>query len=197
MAPTTLPFYPTPPLLLPHPPHRPKAPILTVRCAFGYHQNNGSANKKRSSRGTAVAPRPQRQRRFPSPPQKLSRQNTRDRPQNERGEDGEEKRHCKEGEFPGSRFMSQQKQRQQNTRQRPHKQRGEELEKKKHWKEGEFPGSTNDDDSLVMPRKTQAKNAKKGVEDRVSIKAWAPTVTETLTDLMNKKQWENALQVVS
>ncbi|XP_068659865.1 pentatricopeptide repeat-containing protein At3g06430, chloroplastic [Aristolochia californica] len=65
--------------------------------------------------------------------------------------------------------------------------------KKRLWKEGEFPGVS--ETSLSRPRKSPIKNIKKKIDDRNAAKAWVPTVTETLTDKIEKKQWEVALEV--
>lgn len=64
--------------------------------------------------------------------------------------------------------------------------------KKKHWKEDEFPGFT---EGSVPPRRSPIKNVKKKLDDRAEAKAWVPTVTETLADKIQKKLWEDALEV--
>ncbi|XP_077219130.1 tetratricopeptide repeat (TPR)-like superfamily protein [Tasmannia lanceolata] len=63
--------------------------------------------------------------------------------------------------------------------------------KKRHWKEGEFPGIS---DASVRKR-TPLKNVKKKMDDKREAKAWTSTVTETLSQAIQKKQWEHALEV--
>lgn len=63
--------------------------------------------------------------------------------------------------------------------------------KKRIWKEGEFPGITEP----VNPRRTPMKNVKKKLDRRSKANGWANTVTETLSDLIAKKQWIQALEV--
>lgn len=62
---------------------------------------------------------------------------------------------------------------------------------KKVWKEGEYPG----DNKIITPRRTLVKNVKKRIDDRTAAKAWTPTVTEILADVIQNKQWEDALEV--
>ncbi|XP_014506945.1 pentatricopeptide repeat-containing protein At3g06430, chloroplastic [Vigna radiata var. radiata] len=66
--------------------------------------------------------------------------------------------------------------------------------KKRHWKKGEFPGTseTSVDDST---RRTPIKNIKRKLEKKNSAKAWVNTVTESLSEQIDKKQWLQALQV--
>eukprot|EP00262_Sarcandra_glabra_P009434 TRINITY_DN23817_c0_g1_i1.p1 TRINITY_DN23817_c0_g1~~TRINITY_DN23817_c0_g1_i1.p1 ORF type:complete len:544 (-),score=69.77 TRINITY_DN23817_c0_g1_i1:189-1763(-) len=64
--------------------------------------------------------------------------------------------------------------------------------KKRYWKEGEFPG-ISDGYHSISPR-TPIKNMKKKMDDRRSAKAWVPTVTETLAEKIQKKQWRDALE---
>lgn len=63
--------------------------------------------------------------------------------------------------------------------------------KKRIWKEGEFPGITEP----VNSRRTPIKNVKKKLDRRSKANGWANTVTETLSDLIAKKQWLQALEV--
>ncbi|KAI4335069.1 hypothetical protein L6164_013750 [Bauhinia variegata] len=67
-------------------------------------------------------------------------------------------------------------------------------DKKRHWKEGEYPGIS--ETSLSgSTRKTPIKNLKKKLERKANAKAWVSTVTETLSDRIEKKQWLQALEV--
>ena len=61
--------------------------------------------------------------------------------------------------------------------------------RKKHWREGEFPGVSEGS------RGTPIKNLKKKVDDKEMAKAWASTVTETLGERIQKKDWQGALEV--
>lgn len=65
--------------------------------------------------------------------------------------------------------------------------------KKRHWKEGEFPGVS--EAGVSKPPRTPIKNVKKKVDDRAAAKAWVSTVTEALAEKMQKKQWQEALEV--
>ncbi|KAJ0980003.1 hypothetical protein J5N97_015477 [Dioscorea zingiberensis] len=65
--------------------------------------------------------------------------------------------------------------------------------KKRHWKEGEFPGVA--DESILGSRRPPIKNIKKKLDDRTAAKGWVSTVTETLVDKIQKRQWEAALEV--
>ncbi|CAE5966346.1 unnamed protein product [Arabidopsis arenosa] len=65
------------------------------------------------------------------------------------------------------------------------------VTKKRLWKDGEFPGITEP----VNPRRTPIKNVKKKLDRRSKANGWANTVTETLSDLIAKKQWLQALEV--
>ncbi|CAA6662168.1 unnamed protein product [Spirodela intermedia] len=56
--------------------------------------------------------------------------------------------------------------------------RSREEVKRRHWREGEFPG-----------------NVKKKLEDREAAKAWVSTVTESLAERIQKKDWEGTLEV--
>ncbi|RZR76559.1 hypothetical protein BHM03_00001415 [Ensete ventricosum] len=66
--------------------------------------------------------------------------------------------------------------------------------KKRHWKEGEFPGIS--ESSISRQPRTPIKNLKKKADDRAAAKAWACTVTEALADRIQKKQWQEALEVL-
>lgn len=65
--------------------------------------------------------------------------------------------------------------------------------KKRHWKAGEFPEVIGS--SITGSSRRPIKNVKKKIDDRVAAKAWACTVTEALSDRIQKKQWEQALEV--
>ncbi|XP_010914763.1 pentatricopeptide repeat-containing protein At3g06430, chloroplastic [Elaeis guineensis] len=65
--------------------------------------------------------------------------------------------------------------------------------KKRHWKEGEFPGVS--EAAVSKPPRTPIKNVKKKVDDRAAAKAWVSTVTEALAEKIQKKQWQEALEV--
>ncbi|XP_010270963.1 PREDICTED: pentatricopeptide repeat-containing protein At3g06430, chloroplastic [Nelumbo nucifera] len=66
--------------------------------------------------------------------------------------------------------------------------------KKRHWKEGEFPG-ISDASFPSSSNRTPLKNVKKKMDNKNKAKAWANTVTEALADRIQKKLWEDALQV--
>ncbi|PKA48163.1 Pentatricopeptide repeat-containing protein [Apostasia shenzhenica] len=65
--------------------------------------------------------------------------------------------------------------------------------KKRHWSVGEFPGKS--DISILRSQRPPIKNVKKKVDRRAAAKAWVCTVTEALADKIQKKQWEQALEV--
>ncbi|KAK8948543.1 Pentatricopeptide repeat-containing protein [Platanthera zijinensis] len=65
--------------------------------------------------------------------------------------------------------------------------------KQRHWKAGEFPGVSGD--SITGSPRRPIKNVKKKMVARAAAKAWACTVTEALADRIQKKQWEQALEV--
>ncbi|KAL5700648.1 hypothetical protein ACHQM5_026068 [Ranunculus cassubicifolius] len=65
--------------------------------------------------------------------------------------------------------------------------------KKRHWKQGEYPGTL--DPSISRSSRSPLKNLKKKLDDRISSKGWASTVTEALSDRITNKQWQEALQV--
>ncbi|KAG0497931.1 hypothetical protein HPP92_002622 [Vanilla planifolia] len=65
--------------------------------------------------------------------------------------------------------------------------------KKRHWKAGEFPGTS--ESSIAGSPRPPIKNVKKKIDDRAAAKAWACTVTEAFSDRVEKKQWEQALDV--
>lgn len=71
--------------------------------------------------------------------------------------------------------------------------------KKKHWKIGEYPGvtetSTSQFSSTNKNKRTPIKNIKKKLDRKDNAKGWANTVTEALSEAIDKKQWLRALQV--
>ncbi|PIN23275.1 hypothetical protein CDL12_04041 [Handroanthus impetiginosus] len=70
--------------------------------------------------------------------------------------------------------------------------------KKKHWKIGEYPGVTETSIpqySSNNKKKTPIKNIKKKLDKKNNGNAWANTVTEALSEAIDKKQWHRALQV--
>ncbi|KAK2358461.1 Pentatricopeptide repeat (PPR) superfamily protein [Trifolium repens] len=63
--------------------------------------------------------------------------------------------------------------------------------KKKHWKQGEFPGFSE----TPGTRRKPIKNIKKKLDRKNDAKAWVSTVTEALSERIDKKQWLQALEV--
>ncbi|OIW00176.1 hypothetical protein TanjilG_29166 [Lupinus angustifolius] len=63
--------------------------------------------------------------------------------------------------------------------------------KKKHWKQGEFPGTSE----KPSTRRTPIKNIKKRLDKKDIAKAWVNTVTEALSERVDKKQWLQALEI--
>ncbi|KAG6664123.1 pentatricopeptide repeat-containing protein At3g06430, chloroplastic [Carya illinoinensis] len=68
------------------------------------------------------------------------------------------------------------------------------VAKKRHWKEGEFPGFS-ETSTRGSGKKTPIKNLKKKLDRKNNAKAWANTVTEALSELIQKKMWLQALEV--
>lgn len=66
--------------------------------------------------------------------------------------------------------------------------------KKRHWKKGEYPGESVNT-TASSRRRTPIKNIKKRMDHKLKAKAWVCTVTETLSDLIQKKNWLEALEV--
>lgn len=66
--------------------------------------------------------------------------------------------------------------------------------KKKHWKQGEHPGLILHPDSST--RRTPIKNIAKKLERKKNASAWVNTVTEALSDAVDKKLWLRALEVI-
>ncbi|XP_052203860.1 pentatricopeptide repeat-containing protein At3g06430, chloroplastic [Diospyros lotus] len=72
------------------------------------------------------------------------------------------------------------------------------VQKKRHWKVGEYPGvseSSSPRNPSERSKSTPIKNIKKKLDRRNNAKAWANTVTEALSDRIQKKQWLQALEV--
>ncbi|KAL3641860.1 hypothetical protein CASFOL_012675 [Castilleja foliolosa] len=71
--------------------------------------------------------------------------------------------------------------------------------RKKHWKIGEYPGLTESSipqfSSTNNRKRTPIKNIKKKLDKKNNAKGWANTVTEALSEAIDKKQWARALQV--
>ncbi|KAF5737111.1 Tetratricopeptide repeat (TPR)-like superfamily protein [Tripterygium wilfordii] len=68
--------------------------------------------------------------------------------------------------------------------------------KKRHWKEGEFPGAGISETSVVgTSKKPPIKNIKKKLDRKNKAKAWVNTVTEALSDSIDKKLWLQSLEV--
>ncbi|KAJ8630912.1 hypothetical protein MRB53_024235 [Persea americana] len=65
------------------------------------------------------------------------------------------------------------------------------------WKVGEHPGVSDASHSRSLPRSTPLKNVKKKIDDRNAAKGWASTVTEALSEKIQKKQWEAALEIIT
>ncbi|XP_021822436.1 pentatricopeptide repeat-containing protein At3g06430, chloroplastic [Prunus avium] len=66
--------------------------------------------------------------------------------------------------------------------------------RKRHWKQGEFPGVSETSIPGIY-RRAPLKNVKKKLDRKNNAKAWANTVTEALSDAIDKKQWLQALEV--
>lgn len=64
--------------------------------------------------------------------------------------------------------------------------------KKKHWKQGEFPGFSQSEGST---RRGPIKKLKQKIDRKNNAKAWVNTVTEALSERVDKKQWLQALEV--
>lgn len=68
-------------------------------------------------------------------------------------------------------------------------------QKKKIWKQGEYPGDVSGSDRSKSSRRTPIKNIKKKMDRKKNLNAWVSTVTEALSDSIETKQWQRALQV--
>ncbi|KAL5564645.1 hypothetical protein UlMin_027809 [Ulmus minor] len=66
--------------------------------------------------------------------------------------------------------------------------------RKKLWKQGEYPGISETSIPGIY-QKPPIKNVKKMLDRKNKAKAWVSTVTETLSDRIQNKQWLQALQV--
>ncbi|KAL6535648.1 hypothetical protein OROMI_027022 [Orobanche minor] len=72
------------------------------------------------------------------------------------------------------------------------------LPKENHWEIGEYPAVTETSVPQFLSnnkRKTRIKNIKKKLDKNNNAKAWANTVTEALSDAIDKRQWFRGLQV--
>lgn len=70
--------------------------------------------------------------------------------------------------------------------------------KKKHWKIGEYPDFSEVSVSHLnnkKGRRTPIKNIKKKINRKNTANPWVDTVPEALSDCIDKKQWQQALQV--
>lgn len=68
-------------------------------------------------------------------------------------------------------------------------------QKKKIWKQGEYPGDVSGSDRSKSSRRTPIKNIKKKMDRKKNLNAWVSTVTEAMSDSIETKQWQRALQV--
>ncbi|XP_015060612.1 pentatricopeptide repeat-containing protein At3g06430, chloroplastic-like [Solanum pennellii] len=66
--------------------------------------------------------------------------------------------------------------------------------KKKHWKQGEYPGFT-EQSGFKNNKRTPIKNIKKKLDRKGNAKGWVNTITEALSEYIEKKQWVQALEV--
>lgn len=72
--------------------------------------------------------------------------------------------------------------------------------KKKHWKIGEYPGvsvTSFPQFSSNNKKRTPIKNIKKKLDKKNNANAWVNTVTEALSEAIDRKQWPRAIQVNS
>lgn len=66
--------------------------------------------------------------------------------------------------------------------------------RKRHWKNGEYLGVSETSIPGIY-KKPPIKNLKKKLDRKNKAKAWASTVTETLIERIQNKQWFQALEV--
>lgn len=66
--------------------------------------------------------------------------------------------------------------------------------RKRHWKQGEYPGIPETAKPGIS-RRPPIKNVKKKLDRKNEAKAWANTVTESLSERIQNKQWFQALEV--
>lgn len=74
----------------------------------------------------------------------------------------------------------------------------DETTRKKHWKVGEYPGLTQTSFTRFSDdkkKRTPIKNIKKKLDKKNNAKAWVSTVTEALSEAIDNKNWQRALQV--
>ncbi|KAH0730158.1 hypothetical protein KY290_001217 [Solanum tuberosum] len=69
------------------------------------------------------------------------------------------------------------------------------FEKKKQWKEGEYPGFSEVSISHLNNKKGRGTPINKKVHRKNTANPWVNTVPEALSDCVDKKQWQQALQV--
>ncbi|KAM1742101.1 hypothetical protein ACFX12_012136 [Malus domestica] len=102
------------------------------------------------------------------------------------------KKHWKRGEFPGvSETSTPATYRKASARSASYPSSDN---RKKHWKQGEFPGVSETSIPAIYI-KPPLKNVKKKLDGKNNAKAWVNTVTEALSDAIDKKQWLQALEV--
>ncbi|PHU29978.1 Pentatricopeptide repeat-containing protein, chloroplastic [Capsicum chinense] len=69
------------------------------------------------------------------------------------------------------------------------------FSKMKHWKEGEYPGFSEVSVSHLNNKKGRRTPFKKKIDRKNAGNTWVNTVPEALSDCIDKKQWQQALQV--
>ncbi|XP_015062643.1 pentatricopeptide repeat-containing protein At3g06430, chloroplastic-like isoform X2 [Solanum pennellii] len=69
------------------------------------------------------------------------------------------------------------------------------FERKKHWKEGEYPGFSEVSVSHLNNKKGRRTPINKKIDRKNTANPWVNTVPEALSDCIDKKQWQQALQV--
>lgn len=67
--------------------------------------------------------------------------------------------------------------------------------RKRHWRQGEYPGIPETAATRGISRKPPIKNVKKKLDRKNKAKAWVNTVTESLSERIQNKQWLQALEV--
>ncbi|KAF3628978.1 hypothetical protein FXO37_29133 [Capsicum annuum] len=71
------------------------------------------------------------------------------------------------------------------------------FSKMKHWKEGEYPGFSEVSVSHLNNKKGRRTPFKKKIDRKNAGNPWVNTVPEALSDCIDKKQWQQALQMSS
>ncbi|XP_049413989.1 pentatricopeptide repeat-containing protein At3g06430, chloroplastic-like isoform X2 [Solanum stenotomum] len=69
------------------------------------------------------------------------------------------------------------------------------FEKKKQWKEGEYPGFSEVSVSHLNNKKGRRTPINKKIHRKNTANPWVKSVPEALSDCIDKKQWQQALQV--